>query len=164
MTALDRELFIGIDPGVETGVAVLKRGRFIGIDTLSFWAVVDYITRDIPPAWVGMLAVEVSSSSHVWQQSMKGATKEKAAAIGQNVGAVRREGQLLVERFKALGYPVRAVDPPGNPEKRGKGKIDPRQFQLLTGHADQIVSQHQLDAGHIAWNVYHEMRLIERVT
>lgn len=147
-------LYIGIDPGKDTGIALLKAGRFVGLQTLSFWPLIDYVSTSINKSWVGMIVIEISGTTHVWHGSMKNARKEKAAAIGQNVGAVRREGELLLERFQHLGYPVKAVDPPG--------KLDEEGFGLLTG-CHGIKSQHQRDAGLLAWNAYKEAKLLERV-
>lgn len=139
---------IGIDPGVNTGFAVLADGEFEALWTLSFWGAYHLVRGSWEPLEVDVVVVEIATISYVWQPSAKRARQAKALRVAQDVGAVRREGELLAEglrdRFTVITKPP-------------CGKLNADRFAKLTGH-DGRTNQHERDAAMLAWNEYQSMK------
>jgi len=131
---MKEQVRIGIDPGVKTGYARSVNRKLVELKCLDFWDAYDEILKH-DPADIFLVSVEVSNVSHVWHQKKN---IRSAAKVGQHVGAVRREGELLVLRLVALGYAVRAVNP--------RGKINSDRFKKITGWEGRT-NEHTRDAG-----------------
>ena len=135
----DNRMTVGIDPGTKTGIGIAISGRLVDLKTTDFWGAYDFVTN-YQPEQIELIVIEVSSKTHVWHKNKtKGVAM--AAKIGQSVGAVRNEGKLLAERFEALGFLVKTMDP--------LGKMNARMFKQMTGYMKQT-NEHTRDAGRLA--------------
>lgn len=132
---------VGIDPGVKTGFAIAESGKLTHLETVDFWGAYDRI-REWDPGCVEMITIEISETTHMWGKQLYGNDQDKRRVkMGQNVGAVRREGQLLAQRLRQRGYSVRCVPP--------RGKVSADYFRRLTGWTGTS-NEHTRDAGLLA--------------
>lgn len=137
-------VIIGIDPGVETGVAIgSAEDPTIPIDfyTMDFWKAHDRVVK-FPPDHTGIV-IEVPQG-HVIHRSednnTRGFGRDRQAA---NVGSNRREATLLADRFEALGFPVVRVRPI-------RKKWTAEELKLHTGITART-NQHVRDAIRLVW-------------
>lgn len=145
---------VAIDPGVKTAVAVLADGEYTAMWTVSFWGAYELVRGTFEPLDVNVVVVEVATDTFIWQPNARSrASVAKALRVAQDVGAVRREGQLLAEglrdRFTVITRP-----PPG--------KLTAERFALLTGYKART-NQHERDAGLLAWWEYCRLRQMASV-
>lgn len=133
---------IGVDPGVVTGYAEAQGGKIIRLESVDFWGAYDRIV-EYRPEEIRMITVEVSSTTNVWHDTPgKGSRVKRAAKVGQNVGGVRREGQLMVQRLQQIGYTARSINP--------LGKMTAERFKRITGWTGSS-NEHTRDAGIMAF-------------
>jgi hypothetical protein len=131
--------YVGIDPGQSTGVALLVRGQALQVLTVDFWATVGFLaaTQAQHPALLVVIEdPNLDRSLYARYDAVQGAARTKVA---QNVGANKRDAQLLLAWCERAGIATRAVRPPG--------KLTPQAFAALTGIAK--CSQHARDAAHL---------------
>lgn len=139
-----RKVYIGVDPGVNTGLAVVAGREFVLLETTTFWGAYQTICESYPPFMVARVDVEIAKTSHTWHlKNDPDMTIEKAAAIGQKVGSARRDGQLMVAGLQLAGYKVIAQAP------LGVGK-DERMFRRITGLRGKL-NEHVRDAAVMAY-------------
>jgi hypothetical protein len=141
------ELFIGIDPGVETGYAVWSRsaGRFTELQTLSFWEAYDRITS-FPTDGVEVFIENPDSKRAMYVRTEAVEFQRQRERVAKNIGSNRREASLLIERLIALGYRVTAVSP--TKEAKWNAQI----FKRLTNYQGRT-SQHTRDAGRLVFGM-----------
>lgn len=145
---------LGIDPGVKTAVAILEDGQ-LAFWTVSFWGAYHLIRGTWQPLDINVIVVEVATDTYVWQKSARNrASVAKAMRVAQDVGAVRREGQLLAEGLRDLFCVV--TRPP-------QGKLNAERFGLLTGYEGRT-NQHERDAGLLAWTEYQSIKQRARLS
>ena len=135
-------LTVGIDAGVETGIAVYdaRRNKITQTHSTDFFGVFKFIREfgkeeinivvEVPPAFI-----------YQRNASQKGAVRDKHAIL---IGGNRREAQLLARGIKILGYRVREVLP-----VRAK-KWTAEQFKRYLGF-DERTNQHVRDAARLAY-------------
>lgn len=145
---------IGIDPGRHTGLADIQDGEFLALEETTFWGCYDYVTLP-KPSEVSLVVVEVSprKQTHLWHTHSK--TSGAGGKVGQDVGGVRLQGELLAERFHVLGYEVKTVPP--------VGKVDHDVFKAVTGCAVKKTNPHKRDAGMLAYQEYCRLKQMARV-
>lgn len=134
---------IGIDPGVESGFAVWDRitRRFVSIDTLKFWDVIDRV--QVFGIHEAKVIVEVAHLAPTFRHlKAEGTNVNTLSKIARNVGQVTREAQLLVEGLRRLGYDVREVKP--------QGKKKQAEFKRITGWSKRT-NQHERDSAMMAF-------------
>lgn len=118
-----KRITIGIDPGVNTGIAVAVDGVLELVRTESFWAAV---------ALVGMWRVSMNQGETLEliiedPRGQRVAPSQYNSARLRGVGSVERDAKLWIEYAEHYGIPYRAVKP-------GKlRKIDAATFAKLTG-------------------------------
>lgn len=147
-TAGPSALFVGIDPGENTGVAIWddERGRFLRIGTKTFWDTIGVLDAlaSFEPCPVAGVVIEDSRSLPLFAR-YRSLPREARDRVARAVGGIDRQIDLLVAHCETLGLPVDLVVP-----SRSK-KLDADAFRSLTGY-DGRASQHARDAGILAFN------------
>lgn len=143
-------IYIGIDPGVKTGFAVWdsESRSYVRIDTLDFWGTYDGVIYEYYPSdALPVIVIEDPSQNRpTFDKGERGARRREK--ISQNVGANKREGQLLADRFESLGFEVRRV----RPAKGTGSKMNAPAFSRLTGFTGRT-SQHGRDAAMLVYEL-----------
>ena len=135
--------FIGIDPGTQTGCAIVlkttQEEQIIKMCTGTFWDILDDVLMAF---WrhQAIVAVECSTSYRLFHGDDESPPR-KMGKIGQSVGAVRRESELLISGLLRHGVPVAQIEP--------LGKLLAPAFQKVTGYECQT-NQHERDAAMMA--------------
>lgn len=127
---------VGVDPGKETGVALVSDGVLEFIDTVDFWTVYLMLGSSFNPQDTRVV-VEVPYNNKNWHGN--------GAAVA--VGGVIRESRLLADGIELLGFDVTRVHPTG----RGK-KMKHKEFCELTGWRGRT-NKHTRDAALLALGV-----------
>jgi hypothetical protein len=134
-------IYIGIDPGIHTGVAVWdSKQRIIReIKTMNFWDTIALINnyRIHTPT---VVIEDPSGNKPVFVKDLVGQHKALTKKA-QNVGSNKREATLLIEYCEREGFRVLPVVPV---KKRG-AKVSADHFKKLTGYV-KSTSQHARDA------------------
>lgn len=130
---------IGIDPGAINGVAISTYSKIRQFKSLNFWETTEVLKK----------AKGLTDAIEVWIEDpgknkpvflKKGCDNEKAyRRVAQNVGANKRDAQLLIEFCKLNYIPVIAVRP-------SRKKLNAAEFAKLTGITERL-NQHERDAG-----------------
>jgi hypothetical protein len=142
------DIFIGIDPGVETGYAVWCRSRkqFTELVTLSFWTAYDRIVANEPANVEIFIENPDLLPKALYRRTGVIEHPLMRERMAKNVGSNRREASLLIERLQALGYTVTAVRP------MTARKWTAEQFARYTRHEGRT-SQHVRDAGRLVFGL-----------
>jgi len=127
------KIFIGIDPGVKTGLAVMVDSQLKHCSTSSFWSVMDYINTQNHEDLV--VYIEKPDTKAVWHTGATSQAAKNRTAV--NVGSIIREAELIIARLQALGIETHIIKP--------KGKVDKNKFEKITGWTKKT-SQHARDA------------------
>lgn len=135
--------YIGIDPGVNTGVAVWdkKEKAFKYFSTTDFWELIEGIgslgwTEEDKEDHV--VCIEDPNVNKPLFANKKGSTKS-LIKIAQNVGSNKREASLLIDFFERNGIAFKALPP------SRKGKLSSEQFKAYTGYTGRT-NEHVRDA------------------
>ena len=139
-------IFIGIDPGVSTGYALWEDDKLY-VDTGTFWSVVgtlEQFGRDARPEGTEIVVVieDPNLNRPVFPRGVNPAMMLKVA---QNVGANKRDAQLLIEWAESWELEVRRVRPVSK-------KWDAETFQKITGYNGRT-SQHARDAAKLVYGL-----------
>ncbi len=137
-------IYVGIDPGVHTGVCAWdsKAKKIILIKTMDFWEVIDHFEGSRDDINEITVIIENSALNKPTFVKSGGDTNLKMQKISRNVGSNQRESVLLIEGIKRLGFTVQEIRPTG---KQGtKRKWSAEYFKKLTGISK--ASQHARDA------------------
>lgn len=135
--------YIGIDPGASTGLAVwcILTSQLEVVETTTFWQAYNTIRKSFDPGNTIIVIEDPSKNKPVFGHNES--DRKKRERIAQNVGANKREAQLLIDGFERLGYTVQAVQP-------HTAKWDARTFKNLTRYKN-ICSQHARDAAKLVY-------------
>jgi hypothetical protein len=130
---------IGIDPGVNTGIAIFEAGALVELLTVHPLDIRSLLAARKP----GRVIFEDSRlTSPVWG---RGTNAAAAAKIARNVGMVDGVCSLIVEACERLGIVAHSISP------KGKGaKLNAEQFERVTGW-EKSSNQHVRDASMVAW-------------
>jgi len=126
-------MIIGIDPGKNTGIAILENGKLKELKTTNFFGCLDII-KSTDCKYI----VEKPNSKYVF-----------AGHRALDVGSVLRETDLIIEYLKMNNRDYETKPPKHKPKKKGKsesGKINHDDFVKLTGWAGKRTNQHVRDA------------------
>lgn len=140
--SLKRKPFIiGIDCGVNTGVAIKETGAntFIYLKSLDFWQAYDLIIQSYPPESCRVHIEFLSEKEGLYSDR-----KVHGHRMAANVGGVRRETALLIKGLERLGYEVLKIRPT-------RIKWSQEDFTRHTGDTRRT-NEHVRDA---AWCVYN---------
>jgi hypothetical protein len=143
---------IGIDPGKTTGFAMLneKTLEIKALYTTDFWELYGMLQISaktlIPKVQIHIeqpASIKAVYSSHV--QALIGTRQQTRDKLVCNIGENMREGTLLREGLRNLGYTIFDVRP------IGKKKWTHEEFQTVTGW-ESSSNQHVRDAVRLVWD------------
>ncbi|WP_067517871.1 hypothetical protein [Endozoicomonas ascidiicola] len=122
-------LIIGIDPDLEaSGVALVKNGQLVDMETLNFFDLQDFITHYKDEAVFAVENVEQNKSLYAHHNGKNQRVRER---IGQNVGQVKAVARLIEQFLTRLDAPFVMVTPLKGRFKQAKKDKD--YFNRLTG-------------------------------
>jgi hypothetical protein len=131
-------ILIGIDPGVETGVAIWLRNeqRVVAAYTYSFWETINFLTRTLLDWKITVVIEDVTQNKPTFAR--KGASQFEMQRISQNVGSNKRDCQLLIEWCELKGVEI----------IRNRPTTEKWNHELCVRHSkyQKRVSQHARDA------------------
>lgn len=132
-------IFIGIDPGVNTGLAIWDTARreFLRVDTCTIVEAMAHIMQ-IPLNGMGVTLVTEDARQRKWIPREKSLSEFKGRAMG--AGSVKRDSQIW-EEFAAY-WGIRHVQVP---PRKGLTKWDAESFARITGWKGRT-SHHARDA------------------
>lgn len=133
-------IVLGIDPGINTGVAVFIDGRLTKLETIHPAEVPAYIEKAQPAR---VVFEDSRLQSHVWTNSH---SRAAAAKMSRNVGEVDAWCRLIAHACGKLGIPAHGISPKG----KGSKVMDPDSFNEMTGWVGRS-NQHTRDAAMVAW-------------
>lgn len=138
-----RDLALGIDPGVSTGLALWSRrtGRLEDVWTLDFWGVYDWMRTQSDQELEVWIEDPAANRPTFDKEGVTEAERRKREKVSQDVGANKREGRLLIAGLLRLGFQVRAVRP------RSPKMKDAVTFGRLYGW--KKTNQHERDAARL---------------
>ena len=152
-----KRIFIGIDPGRNTGFAVwdAQKKEFFEMHTFDFWKTVSLLERyaalDDSALEVENRKLEIHVVIEDPNQNKPTFSKHRQSAtvrekISQNIGANKRDAQLLIELAKNLGLTVHAIRP-------DRAKWTAETFKSYTGYHGRT-SEHSRDAARLVYGMY----------
>jgi hypothetical protein len=129
-------IYIGIDPGTHTGVAVwdTREGRFRSLETLWIHDALFYVRR-LSEEYRGNIQV-VFEDARQRKWFGKGDTNAKK----QGAGSVKRDCSIWEDFCKDYGIPFRAIPP-----VKGATKVSADYFKMVS-HYQGRTSEHSRDA------------------
>lgn len=132
---------IGIDPGMNTGIATFNGGLLVALGTIEPHQI-ERVLRERMPARV--VFEDSRLQSHAWTARGK-ATKGAAIATARSLGQIDAWCSLIVSVCGDLGIPAHGISP------AAKGaKVNAESFARITGWAGRC-NQHERDAAMCAW-------------
>ena len=136
-------IYIGIDPGTHTGVAVWdsREGKFLSLETLPIHLALEKVKEIANPFWLmdgayhnDVYVIFEDARQRTWFG--KGDTSAKM----QGAGSVKRDCSIWEDFCKYYELPFRAIPP-----VKGATKVSPEYFKLIS-HWTRRTSQHARDA------------------
>lgn len=138
---------IGIDPGVNTGLAVWDRTekKLIECRTVDFWSAYWHLINTYQIFDTDMY-VELSKGMGMYWRNRQEAAGSPVVlqSKAKMMGSVIRESELLIKGLRHVGYNVVECKP-----TREK-KWDQQYFKRLTGWEKQA-NEHARDAARLCW-------------
>lgn len=135
-------LVIGIDPGENTGIALIQDGALVGLGTATPTDLADFLAAHRPSR---VVYEDSRLMSRVWVPAAGAGSRAQAMSIARDIGRVDARCADLVAICARLGIPAHGISP------KGKGaKLNAAQFAELTGYTGRS-NQHQRDAAAVAW-------------
>lgn len=134
------EYHIGIDPGVQTGIAIWihSRQRFLELKTSSFWPTYKLVIK-YKRKHKDKLLVTIEDPGLIPPIfPRRGMSKMQMQKIAQNVGMNKAHAALMIQGLMKAGVQVQTVKPITK-------KWTDAMFRMITG-VDKRVSQHVRDA------------------
>lgn len=148
MTNTTPYIYIGIDPGVNTGFAIYsaKEKRLLEVKTSTFWETITmfehlknkYVHPNNEYFKVIIEDVTQNKAVHTYHNNKTGNFRDRVA---QNIGSNKRDCQLIIEWCKRNNIQIECR----KPGKYSQTKLDAEQFQKITGYTGKT-SQHGRDA------------------
>ncbi len=134
---------IGIDPGRNTGIAVLnvKPSIIVSAATMDWWDA--YSLIQLHNKCKCLVVIEDSTSlSRIWSGNT---TKARAlGSIGRSIGQNNSDSRRMREGLQRLGYYVLPVKP-------NKTKLTAKTVRAITGYKERT-NEHNRDAIMMCWN------------
>ena len=133
---------IGIDPGVNTGMAVYEDGELHLLQTIEPHQIAWYLSQyQVEPLFV--VFEDSRLQSHIWVPSQ---SKGIAANIARKVGMVDAWCYLIERVCDEYDIAYMRISP-----KAKGGKVDAELFKKIT-RWDKRSNQHERDAAMVAWH------------
>lgn len=131
-------IVLGIDPGANTGLALFRGGRLVGLRTVEPLLLIDAL-RQVCPDIVVMEDSRLQGA--VWHKS-PGAIK-----IARDVGRIDGWCDLIEAACTHMGTDLIKISP------KDKGaKLSADQFRQVTGWVERT-NAHERDAAMVAWGL-----------
>ena len=130
---------IGIDPGVNTGMAFFKAGKLVELRTVHPLTIYDMLAASDATR---VVFEDSRLTSPVWSRGTTAAARIK---IARNVGQVDGICSLICEACGRIGIEALGISP-----KHKGAKLDAEQFAKVTGWTESSNS-HTRDAAMVAW-------------
>lgn len=124
-------IWIGIDPGVNTGVAVAPRGGKLEVVTsLPIHKAMAYVAQWAEEREQNRIALHVifEDARKARFRARTGRDQRQAAAQAQGAGSVKRDCQIWEDYLTTLGVPFTAMPPDYKLTKMSAGR-----FAVMTG-------------------------------
>lgn len=132
-------LILGIDPGVNTGVAVYVDGVLKTLITIAPHQIERLILGHNPDR---VVFEDSRLQSHTWSTAP---SRAAAAKMARNVGQIDAWCRLITEICGELQIPAHGISPKGKGAKVGK-----EAFEKATGWAGSS-NEHTRDAAMVCW-------------
>lgn len=134
-------MIIGIDPGLNTGVAYFTDGHLRKLCTISPMQISE-VLRNAGPSLKRVVFEDSRLTTYMFT-TVK--SRPAALKIARNVGEVDAWCKLIVAACEQLGIQAHGISP------KAKGaKLNAMQFAKLTGWTERN-NQHERDAAAVAW-------------
>lgn len=118
------DVWIGIDPGENNGVAIYDKQNGLRWFTLNFWQLVDYIQNKVVPAYKKEMTIiphfiveDPGLNTFIYQQKINNKNAKEALRIARNVGMNQGDAKRIIELIKAHQLIVDTVRPMGDSQK-----------------------------------------------
>ena len=136
-----KKLIVGIDPGKQTGIAVVQIApkQVIGIENRCFWGAYEYV-KSFERDTTLVIVEDGGLVSCVFHDAANRRAQDMTA---KRVGGNHKEGDLLASGLERLGYDVVRTRPRNT-------KRPARYVEKITGFGGRS-NQHTRDAIMIAW-------------
>lgn len=140
---------IGIDPGLQTGVALYRSGALDALLTLDPWDITGFIVYQRGAWGINRVIFEDSRlQSHIFSAHKSGKrvlSHPEQLKVARNVGQIDGWCHVITNVCAERGITCHGISP------EGKGaKLDAKQFQSVTGWAGKS-NQHERDGAMVAW-------------
>lgn len=131
-------IYIGIDPGTETGLAVWDshRGRFVSLDTLAIHKAMHKVgmwQQTCIDTGTELMVIFEDARQRTW-------FGDRSTAKLQGAGSVKRDCSIWEDYCTDMGIPFRAVPP-----QKGGTKVSSGYFKMISGWQGRT-SNHARDA------------------
>ena len=134
-------IIIGLDPGVNTGIAIYTGGKLIDLRTVHPVALYDFLAGSNA---VRVVFEDSRLQSYAWTARSKG-NMGAALATARSLGQVDGICNLITEACARIGIDALGISP------KGKGaKLKAEVFNARTGW-EKASNQHGRDAAMVAW-------------
>ncbi len=140
-------LLIGVDPGSTTGVSVVtvdNPRQIKALYTMDFWSLFNLLNMQ-KDTLTRICQIYIEQPSLIKAMYGRHSKATNAQRVAWNVGSNAREGILLRDGLRNLGYTVFDVRPVG------RKKWTSEDFQAATGYPDHS-NQHVRDATFLIWD------------
>jgi hypothetical protein len=137
------KVYVGIDPGVNTGYAVWHESKFVTIATGGFWSVIGWVENLIKDVGASSLVFRIENPI-LWRDFTKNRMEWSQRAKG--AGSVERDFKLWVEYFERNNLYYEKV----NPKHVGRMWDDADIFKKMTNYNGRC-SKHGRDAARLVW-------------
>jgi len=136
-----QNIYIGIDPGERTGVAVRNdKGQWGLLKTMTFWETI-YCIQDLSLKYTIKRIVIEDPGQNKSVFPRKNMNVPKWLKVAQNVGMNKNDAKRMLEFCEMQGLPICRA----KPTSRSLTKLDASTFATLTG-ITQRTSEHVRDA------------------
>lgn len=155
-----REIIIGIDPGVKTGMAIMhaETGQFSGAQTTDFHSLMAWADTwsDDDKAAI-LFVVENASGQNIYRKKYGAKEQRPGEAQARNIGMNNRESQLVVGELRRRGFEVYEYVPVASAKWQ-----TPEKCEQFTG-SKLGTNQHVRDAMRFAFECRHLARVKGRL-
>jgi hypothetical protein len=139
---MDKELvYVGLDPGVKTGIAVVRNSKFIFVGSGSILQVMEWLL-----AWMESFNIEVRIENPFLYKNFGLSVKGMQSRM-MGAGSVQRDYKIWVEFFAKHKITYSDVNPKNILNKYNDAKL----FKNATGW-QHPTNSHGRDAGMMVWD------------
>ena len=137
-------MYLGVDPGKQTGLAlwVPSEDRLILPPAKSFFDALSWAAEHADPACTVCVVEDPTQNKPIFNRGVSGRRNLK---IAQNVGSNKRSAQLTIKGLLRRGFYVRRVRPTS-------AKWSKETLERMTGYTGRS-SQHARDAAKLVYNL-----------